>query len=269
MLSKIKELYWSAARRNPEALEGICSRLDRLETILRETQLSPVDRAIAAIAAQRSDGLFHHSYRHWRAIRITKILEIYGFDHFAGRKVLELGAGHGDIGAALAELGADVLCLDGRIENINYGRLKFRNLPNFRLEYCNLDGDFSHSGEFDLIINFGLLYHLEDLEGHLKRCFAMANDMVIETVVCDSTDPYKVIMVCENSDVNEEALGEKGSRPSPFYIERIAKENGFEVDRYFTSDLNSSAFIYDWEHRDDNRDGGWDLRRFWRMRRNG
>ena len=38
-----------------------------------------------------------------------------GFDFFKGKKILELGAGHGDIGAFFAELGADVLCLDGRI----------------------------------------------------------------------------------------------------------------------------------------------------------
>ncbi len=83
----------------------------------------------------------------------------------------------------------------------------------------------------------------------------MSDDILFESVVSDSTDPYKIFFCEENKDIDEEALeGIKGSRPSPFYIERIAKENNFETIRYFSADLNCGhQFIYDWKHRNDNR----------------
>ena len=99
-------------------------------------------------------GLFHPSYAGWRAKRLGKILEIYGADFFKGKKVLELGAGHGDLGASLAKLGADVLCLDGRLQNVSFARLKHRKVPRIRFEVFNLENDFSRFGRFDLIIDF-------------------------------------------------------------------------------------------------------------------
>src|SRR5690606_42043017 len=62
----------------------------------------------------------------------------------------------------------------------------------------------------------------------------------------DSTDPDVIYLVDEDSAVNEEALGGRGSRPSPFFIERIATEAGFEVERHFTADLNAGEYVYDW-----------------------
>ena len=212
-------------------------------------------------------GLFHPSYAGWRAKRLGKILEIYGADFFKGKKVLELGAGHGDLGASLAKLGADVLCLDGRLQNVSFARLKHRKVPRIRFEVFNLENDFSRFGRFDLIIDFGLLYHLRNVDAHLRCCFSMADDILIETVVCDSTDPHAIFHRPERVEVDEEALGGVGSRPSPFYVERIAAENFFAATRYFTPDLNyTHQFVYDWEHRNDGRLGDdFVLRRFWRL----
>ena len=61
----------------------------------------------------------------------------------------------------------------------------------------------------------------------------MSDEIVLETVVCDSTDPYKICYFKENKNVDEEALEGTGSCPSPFYIERIANENNFEADALF------------------------------------
>jgi SAM-dependent methyltransferase len=240
----------------------------RVENLLLETTLSPIDRHLVHDALTRSDGLFHDSYDRWRATRINKMLEIYGVDFFTGKRILELGAGHGDIGAFFAELGASVLCLEGRPGNVAYGRLKYRKLPGLKIEQADLAQDFSNFGRFDLIIHFGLLYHIEDVEGHMKTVLGMADDVILETVVADSTDPQTILIVPERSEVNEEAIHGVGSRPSPFYIERIAEEQGFGVERYFHGDLNTDGFVYDWAHKNDNSDGGWWKRRLWRFRRN-
>lgn len=273
----------SKAKRFVRALGAWSSQtISRVDLELLET-LSPIDKHIVYSGIISKEGLFHPSYEDWRVRRCTKMLEIYGTDYFKGLKILELGAGHGDIGAFFAELGADVLCLDGRKENVNFASLKHRKIPNIRFEQFNLEKDFSKFGKFDLIINFGLVYHIKNVEAHLNCCFANAKEVILETIVCDSTDPNKIFFCEERSDVNEEALDGIGSRPSPFYVERIALENKFMVHRHFTADLNSGQkfstgyqFRYDWKHKNDD-DYGVDykskkfwklhLRRFWRFSR--
>ena len=281
MLSKARKFIralgvWSSRITNQTDLE-----LLRRVLSLQEDRLSPIDKHLFHSGLINQGGLFHSSYENWRVRRCTKILEIYGVDYFKNRKVLELGAGHGDIGAFFAELGADVLCLDGRIQNVNIARLKHRKVPNVKFEQFNLERDFSPFGRYDLIINFGLVYHLRNVDSHLKCCFSVADDMVLETVVCNSVDPRKIFYCGERREVEDEALEGTGSRPSPFYVERIAQENNFEVIRYFTSDLNSGQetpnayqFRYDWKHKNDESfnvhfRGGepHDLRRFWRFKK--
>ena len=279
MLSKVEKLVRALGARSQQVTNraGFESRERNLE--LLESKLSPIDKHIAYNNIINRGGLFHFSYDFWRVRRCNKLLEIYGVDYFKRKKILELGAGHGDIGAFFAELGAQVLCLDGRIQNVNFATLKHRNVPNIKFEQFNLENDFSSFGKFDLIINFGLIYHLRNVETHLKCCFLATDEVMVETVVCDSTDPHKIVFCNERPEVDEEALEGTGSRPSPFYIERIAKENNFEVIRYFTADLNSGQenatgyqFRYDWTHKNDgsfdtNFRGAGDLRRFWRFRK--
>ncbi|MBN9590185.1 MAG: hypothetical protein BGN85_11420 [Alphaproteobacteria bacterium 64-11] len=235
--------------------------------------LSPIDRYVVYSGVLSNRALFDPSYAGWRLARLNKMLEIYGIDYFRGRKVLELGAGHGDIGAFLADLGADVLCLEGRIQNVNFARLKHRKVSGVRFERFNLEEDFSRFGRFDLIVHFGLLYHLRHVDDNLKCCFSMTDDVVMETAVLDATDPQRIVYCDERKDVEEEALDGTGSRPSPFYVERIAGESGFTVQRYFSPDLNSGDyFYYDWKHLNNERGAGsgdFRLRRFWRFQRAG
>jgi len=243
--------------------------LDRSHLRQIEPLLSPVERHLARVAVAEHHGLFHHSYHDWQTRRIDKLLELYGVDWFIGRSILELGCGHAEIAAFFADLGAEVLAVDGRAKNINYARLRHRDVSRLSFAVHDLEDDFSQLGQFDLIINFGLLYHLRDVGAHLRRCFALTNEMVLESVVCDSSDPDLVLLREENPGIDEESLRGVGSRPSPFFIERIAAEEGFDVERIFSSDLNSGQqFCYDWEHRNDgSANDDFINRRFWRFRR--
>ncbi len=264
MFTRLKKLYVAVAR-----MSMVPDVVDKIEAELRSVSLSPIDRHIFLSSVYKSAGLFHHSYEDWRIKRIDKILELYGIDSFKDKTILEVGSGHGDIGAFFADLGAKVLCLDGRAQNVNLANLKHRNVKNFTCRQFNLEHDFSEFGRFDLLINFGLLYHLKNVDEHLKCCFKVSDDILFETVVCDSSDPHKIYFCEEDKNVDEEALEGVGSRPSPFYIERIVEENNFEAIRYFTADLNSGdTFLYDWPHRNDERLGdGFRLRRFWRFKK--
>lgn len=229
--------------------------------------MGPVDRFVYLSGITTTAGLFHPSYANWTVKRLTKILELYGVEYFNGRTVLELGCGHGDIGAFFAELGSTVLCLDGRLQNINLAKLKHRNVEGVSFQQFDLEHDFSEYGRFDILIDMGLLYHLREVDKHLSCCFATADEIVLETAVCDSGDPHLVLFRDEDVTVDEESLCGTGSRPSPFYIERMAEENGFHIVRCFSADLNAGPqFCYDWEHKDDGEaPETLRLRRFWRL----
>jgi hypothetical protein len=166
-------------------------------------------------------------------------------------------------------MGADVTCLEGRREQVAFAKLKHRAVRNLRIEQCDLEGDFSHYGRFDLLLHFGLLYHLKNVDEHMRTCFGLADDIVLETVVCDSRDPQKLVFIPGRQDVIEESLHGVGCRPSPAYVERLAEEAGFRVERHFTADLNTAdgQFVYDWVHKDDGNLGDFHLRRFWRLQR--
>jgi hypothetical protein len=142
-------------------------------------------------------------------------------------------------------------------------------VQNFKCRLFNLENDFSEFGRFDLILNFGLLYHLKNIDSHLACCFKMSDEMLLETVVCDSTDPFKICFCDEDRNINEESLEGTGSRPSPLYVERIAGENDFEVLRYFTEDLNiDDLYTYNWKHESGELPGdNYRLRRFWRLKK--
>ena len=268
MLKSISR-FLSRVRRLPAAVERIERRLDRMERAVLVAPLSPIDRHVTLQTALRTDALYDMSYPQWRTARITKLIDIYGVEYFQGRRILELGAGLCEIGAFFAELGADVTCLEGRAEQVAFAKLKHRKTPNLHIAQCDLEGDFSGYGRFDLILHFGLLYHIKNVEEHVRICLGMADDVVLETVVCDSLDPHRIVLVPGRSEVIEESLHGVGSRPSPAYVERLCAEGGFGTERHFCPSLNSAdgQFIYDWAHKNDGDLGGYHLRRFWRFRR--
>ena len=263
-MQKVAKVYRSILQ-----LPEIARTVDRIERELSMARLGPVDRHVLLSAVGSRAGLFHESYDDWRVARINKILELYGADFFTDARVLELGAGHGDIGAFFADLGAEVVCLDGRVQNVNLARLKHRDVPGIEFRLQDLETDFTGAGRFDLVIDMGLLYHVPNVEEHLGWAFSMSDEIILETSVCDSRDPHLVLLEAEDARVDEEALGGTGSRPSPAFIERVARERGLEVVRCFTADLNTGPqFRYDWEHRDDGTSPkDMSLRRFWRLTR--
>ncbi len=260
-------LMRAAIRRARQVLR-FSDRFDRFEMIVNTAHLSPIDRHVAMHMASTKHAVYAISYAHWRVNRINMMLKLYGQDWFTGKRILELGSGLSDIGAFFADLGAEVLCLEGREDTAAFARLKHRNVERLKIEVQDLERDFARFGKFDLIIHFGLLYHIPEVEAHLRRCFGMCDEMVLETVVCDSNDPSRLELVPERADVIEEAMHGMGSRPSPAYVERIAQEAGFAPEMIKSADLNvGDQFVYDWEAKNDGDLGGWRNRRFWRFSR--
>jgi len=149
------------------------------------------------------------------------------------------------------------------VEHVNIARLKYRNLPRFKCILRDLEEDFADLGKFDLLIHFGLLYHVENVEQNLRNCAELSDEIVLETEVVDSLDDQRVVLCTEDADCFASALHGTGSRPSPFYIKRVFEELGYDVDIITDKRLNSGIDVYDWEHRNDGTWGHGKRRFFW------
>jgi hypothetical protein len=230
----------------------------------------------------------------WQQSRIDVILSRYPKDFFKGKTILELGAFNGYIGAYFQSLGATVHCVEGRLENVNQIKT---NYPNCSAECANLDTPIWRWGKWDIIINFGLYYHLEKHhEQHLINCINNCDVMFFETVVYDSFDKeiyfrheekplrlkytdgkefygnwweinnkfYPTPHVSEIELIPipsvDQSLSLVGGTPSTSYVENIFQNNNSKYLRI--SDNMLSKFGYDWFESNSKQYHDF-FRRFW------
>lgn len=237
-------------------------RIQRIENQININALTiqNIANKINRLSVNNENYYFQDHYEYWRAKRIVAIVEHYGENFFKGKKILELGCGYGDIGKVLISIGAEVIFCEGREEHINILKRRF---PNNRIYKINLESEWFFDNEkFDLILHLGVLYHLDNFEYSLEKCFLSSDNIVLETEVCDSDDPELVLKISENSEGYDQSLIGKGSRPSANYLENIFNKNLFEYQRIQDSSCNASFHRYDWEVNNTN---SWEsgLRRFY------
>lgn len=190
----------------------------------------------------------------WQVNRINFILSKYPNEFFRGKRILEVGAYNGYIGAYFSSLGADVHCLEGRIENV----VNIKNdYPMVTAEVANLDTPDWNWGKWDIIINFGLYYHLEKYhKEHLKNCINNCDLMFFETVVYDSN---KSELFFRNENGFDQSLSLIGGTPSRKFVEDIFCDKKSDFNIYNDSSLNGLASLgennfnkmythkYDWD----------------------
>jgi hypothetical protein len=194
----------------------------------------------------------------WQNSRIQFILDLYPPEFFKGKKILELGSFNGYLGNYFAEvLESDVTSVEGRFEN--YLMMK-NDYPLLKVEHYNLDTSEWIFGKYDIIINFGLYYHLEKYhKQHLINCIENCQLMFFETVTYDSFEP-EIFFKFESGI--DQSLTSRGGAPSTSYVENILKENNCKFSKYCDSKLNGGVHYYDWEDRNSKIANSYN-RRFW------
>jgi hypothetical protein len=200
--------------------------------------------------------MFRNHYDEWINSRMNGIKKYIKDDSLKSKTLLELGGGHGHIGNKFYELGMNVTTSDARQEHMKHVN---KNYPH--LKTLIIDGDKSKIEEkYDIILHWGLLYHLNEIEMHLQQISEKCDVLLLETEVSDSDDDSFFIVTDENG--YDQAFNKKGIRPSPSYVEKVLKKNGFEYKMIKDPILNSSFHHYDWEIQNTKtwRHG---LRRFW------
>ena len=189
---------------------------------------------------------FRGHYDEWNQRRLALLEARFGRDWFRGKRVLELGCGHSIIGQALAEWGAKVTAVDGREEHLAVVK---RSAPHVHTVQADLNRQWPLEGKFDLILNLGVLYHLEQIQFLLDRCFQNAERVVLETEVLD-TLAESCLSVDEDKNLYDQSLTGKGSRPSAAYLERLFDEAGFYALRLASDVCNTTGeglqHVYDW-----------------------
>lgn len=254
---------------------------------------SPLDSFIMSNFLVHQTGHFSRNYQEFDVKRIARVLELHDIEWFKGKRILDLGGGIGTIGAFFASLGAEVISAEYRTSNRNFAKIAYRNIPSFHSVFFDGEKDFSTSltgfnlgnnGKFDLILCFGFLEVIHNFENVLENCIKFSDEIILETMVCDSEDPRQIVWVDMSphqnnwwggmpQDINDHPLHGKSTRPSPALIENFFLSHNFKVERYFTSDLNSQFNRYDWRHKNNNRVFERNIlmkiniRRFWRFYR--
>lgn len=187
-------------------------------------------------------------YREWVDKRVALMDRVLRPDLWRGRRVLEVGAGHGWIGDALRERGATVTHTDGRPEYVREGGL-----------LLDLDGDIEVAPH-DAVVAFGVLYHVRAPLRVLAELCEVAPLMLMETEVLDSDDPAKQLVRGEGGW--DGAVNGCGVLRSAAAFEQRWDALGWRYRRFDDAALNTAGDTYDWTVQGG---GAWvqGYRRFW------
>ena len=129
--------------------------------------------------------LFQGHYQNWQQTRLNGINKYIGLDFFKDKTVHELGCGFGFFGhQALLNGAKDVICSDAREE---YKNLVLNASDKLKFQKVDCDGEI-YIDPVDLIIHFGVLYHINNVESHIQSLANLTKYIFLETEVCDSLD---------------------------------------------------------------------------------
>jgi SAM-dependent methyltransferase len=206
---------------------------------------------------------FVGTYEKWNRKRLQAILDHYGASFFPGKTILTVGCGHGAIAYELQKLGAKVTYVDARQEHVDF----IAQRDSESIAICmDIDKEWPE-GQWDVLIHFGVLYHLKHPERNLKRACASATHLILETEVVDSKGDAARKEIREKSHIYTQSTEGTGVRLGPIHVEKILRESDMTFKRLWNSSCNAGIHKYDWKPKNKN-DWKPGQRRFWFVKRN-
>lgn len=226
MINKLKHLY-------------------RNELLKNQVNTSQINRHIFNNFLYNHTGHYHPHYQEWNMRRINKVLELFDLNWFKDKKILVLGDGFGFIGGFFAEIGSNVIALEGKQFNVNMANLINKD-KSYKSILFNLEEDFTKFGNFDMIINWGLIDVISNYNNILQCSSKMANFILIETIT-NPNDDNKFLE--RDVNISDSGLSRKNFIPSSDFIENFMEERNFTFKRYDDENLNSIEFNhnYSWK----------------------
>lgn len=267
---------------NPEAYNEFHAREKRLSEVVPEYKeielamrqhLTTSDKVmwlpVRDIGTLRSSGFegnspfFSENYNNWRRNRVRKLLQIVGEDWLKNKSILELGCALGHTGYYLRyNFGADVTFSDARNRYIDYIKEIIKqsqpqdNISNENFLVLDQDkhwsickDDSDSLQKFDLILNWGVNYHLTNWRRDIERTLAHSDKVCLETHVLDSEDSDEITHRHEYG-CDKGTNGIESIVPSKA-IEKVLKDNNFSYKRYDDPCLDGGGQNYSWSSKND------------------
>ena len=140
------------------------------------------------------------------------------------RTALDVGCGVGYFSAFLLDLGFQVTGIDGRVENVAEAQKRYPNIPFY---VANVeDVSITHLGQFDLVLCFGLLYHLENPFAAMHNLYALtAKVLLIESMTVPGQCP--VLILRDEGQSEDQGLHFVAFYPSESAIIKMCYRSGF------------------------------------------
>lgn len=175
-----------------------------------------------AVSAKGPAVFDEEAYREINRARLAH-LDSLALD-LAGKTVLDVGAGVGDLTGFFLQKGCSVTCAEGRRENVDVLERRFPGVP---AHLANVEMDSLRPlGTFEIVFGYGLLYHLESPVAALRNMAAVCGGiMLLETMICDFDGP--VMRLVDETFQYSQALDGIGCRPSPSFITLALLRVGF------------------------------------------
>jgi FkbM family methyltransferase len=105
---------------------------------------------------------------------------------------LDAGCGIGFFSSLLQECGLNVRAFDGRQKNVEAARVRFPGIPFDQGDVE--DSSILGLGTYDLVLCFGLLYHLENPMRAIRHLRALTGKvLLLESMCVPSEDPYMLL----------------------------------------------------------------------------
>jgi SAM-dependent methyltransferase len=140
------------------------------------------------------------------------------------RTALDIGCGVGYFSALLRDSGLQVTGVDGREENIAEARSRHANI-DFRVSDAEAP-NLPELGKFDLVLAFGLLYHLENPFRVLRSFQAMTGKLLlVESLFVPGDAP--MLLLLDEYAVEDQSLAAVSCYPTENAIVKMAFRAGF------------------------------------------
>jgi len=137
---------------------------------------------------------------------------------------LDAGCGVGFFAKILEECGLGVRGFDGRDENVREARRRYPDIP---FEQGDVeDSSILRLGSFDLVLCFGLLYHLESPLRAIRHLRALTGKvLLLESMCFPDADPF--VLLREEPPSEDQSLTDLAFYPSEGCIVKMCYRAGF------------------------------------------
>ena len=168
-------------------------------------------------------------------------LDSLGLD-LDNKEVLELGAGIGSLTPFFLNKGCRVVCVEGRMDNVN--RLRGRRL---NVVQHDLDEGLPADGPFDIVFAFGILYHLQRPAKALAAWSEVCDELLLLELCVTPGDDIEVNWCEETIADLRSSINGVGCRPTrPWVFEELRKH--FDYVYVPTTRPDHEEFPADWNN---------------------